>query len=178
MHICACVCVFHIYVCVRMCVCVYIYIYIFPTSILPFLLTTIDTWPSFHDHPLGETRVFFTTFIVDAIQPLPVQQPVGSALIIFPFRTPEWPKPTRGTMTHGLPLSCLITLLITLHPRSGPTPAGPGPPHPGLCMRRGSLPYIRMRWSQIFAPSVPPSSDSLSSSLKATQKLPWCSGLK
>ena len=67
MHICACVCVFHIYVCVRMCVCVYIYIYIFPTSILPFLLTTIDTWPSFHDHPLGETRVFFTTFIVDAI---------------------------------------------------------------------------------------------------------------
>ena len=103
---------------------------------------------------------------------------MGSALIIFPFRTPEWPKPTRGTMTHGLPLSCLITLLITLHPRSGPTPAGPGPPHPGLCMRRGSLPYIRMRWSQIFAPSVPPSSDSLSSSLKATQKLPWCSGLK
>ena len=82
----------HIYVCVcvcgcisHTCVCMYVYTYN-PTSILPFLLTTIGTWPCFHDLSRGENQGLLYYFYSWSNTALPYTVARGTSSNHFPIQ--------------------------------------------------------------------------------------------
>jgi len=162
MQICVCVCgcISHI------CVCMYVYIYN-PTSILPFLLTTIGTWPRFHDLSHGENQGLLYYFYSWSNTALPSTVARGTSCNHFPIQNSRMAQ--IHTWHDGPPSAPWLSDHTSDHAPSSlwPHPSWTWSSPPQVCAL-GGLPSIGMHWSQIFAPSVPPSSGGLSSSLKAT----------